>query len=690
MEIHTEMCQECGRDFECPEKPDSDIDLVSLNEMLTEGEILCSINAMANGKAPGTDGIVIEMIKVDCDFFVPLLTRLFNAILDTGIYPSAWAEAMICPIYKKGSKDDPSNYRGISLLNVISKIFPKALNSRLSSWAEECKVHHEEQAGFRHGYSTVDQIFVLQSMVQKYLCRKRGRLYVMFVDFATAFDSVSHFLLWYRLIKLGVHGKFLQILKSMYAKLKANIRLFDGATDFFDFIVGLRQGCMLSPLLFVLFIGEFVTMLHEAGCNGIYINEQAPNIMILLFADDIALCGDTVGRLKEMIKTLENYTERWGMKVNMDKTKIIVFRRGGQLRGNESFSFMKEKIEIVNEYKYLGVYFTTKLKWSKATKTLAQQASKALHMLYVYERKCDGLPLVTALELFDKMILPILLYGAEVWGYKEWSIIENVHLKFLKRILGVSQNVPNVAVYGETGRRPIAVHYQKRSIQYWIKLKNMDNGRYPKQCYLNLREQCEVGRQNWAAEIRNLLMTLELMDYWEKEVIENEREFLELVDVKLCDHYKKQWWDQFQNSSKLTIYRTIKSNNNMESYLMGIEAKALRMILTKFRVSSHSLEIERGRRDNILTENRLCRFCELDQKFVIEDEYHFLIHCPTYDEIRSKYLPSVKATGNCDFKKFMEIMTNNDPGEQTKVALYLYNSFKKRTNLINLIKGGDT
>jgi len=85
----------------------------------------------------------------------------------------------------------------------------------------------------------------------------------------------------------------------------------------------------------------------------------------------------------------------------------------------------------------------------------------------------------------------------------------------------------------------------------------------------------------------------------------------------------------------------------------------------------------------------LCRFCEQDEKFVIEDEYHFLIHCPTYDELRSKYLPSVEATGNRDFNKFMEIMTKNDPGEQTKVALYLYNSFKKRTKLINFIKGGD-
>ena len=99
----------------------------------------------------------------------------------------------------------------------------------------------------------------------------------------------------------------------------------------------------------------------------------------------------------------------------------------GNKKKNEAFSFMKHKIEIVNEYKYLGIFFTTKLKWSKATTTLAQQASKALNMLYIYERKCDGLPLIAAFELFDKMILPVLLYGAEIWGYKEWPVIEKVN-----------------------------------------------------------------------------------------------------------------------------------------------------------------------------------------------------------------------------------------------------------------------
>ena len=680
LSFHDEQCEKCCDDF--GNNLDIDTDLIALNSSLTEEEVSSSINEMSNGKAPGTDGIVVEMIKADRILFVPLLTKLFNKIFDTGIYPTEWAEAMICPIYKKGSRDNPTNYRGISLLNVISKIFTKTLNNRLGNWANENDVHHEEQAGFRHGYSTVDQMFVLQSLVQKYLCRKKGRLYVMFIDFTTAFDTVPHFLLWYRLIKLGIHGKVIRILRSMYLNLKANIRLFDGATNFFHFTAGLRQGCMLSPLLFVLFIGEFVDMLHQAGCTGIYINEQAPNIMILLFADDVALCGDSIGRLNEMIKTLENYTEKWGMKVNMDKTKIIVFRRGGKLKKNETFSFMKHKIDIVNEYKYLGIFFTTKLKWSKATTTLAQQASKALHMLYIYERKCDGLPLLSAFELFDKMILPVLLYGAEIWGYKEWPVIEKVHLKFLKRLVGVSQSTSNAAIYGETGRLPLAVHYQKRCIKYWMKLKTMNDTRYPKQCYYQLKEQSDAGRLNWATDIKNLLMTLNLSDHWEKIRIENEQEFLGLVDRELVEHYKNQWMTQLQGSSKLTVYRTIKDTSSMESYLCNIRAVALRRILTKFRVSDHTLEIERGRRENVLMEDRLCTLCKRNNKLVLEDEYHFMIHCPVYEELRSKYLPSIVNNENRDFELFINTMKTNDTEEQIRIAIYLWKSFKKREILI--------
>ena len=147
-----------------------------------------------------------------------------------------------------------------------------------------------------------------------------------------------------------------------------------------------------------------------------------------------------------MINVLGTYTEKWQMKLNLSKSKILVFRRGGKLRADEKFFYLGKEIEIVSEYKYLGIIFSTKLNWSKATKTLASQANKAASVLNIAGRKCGGLPKDVALELFDKMLSPIVLYGAEIWGFKEWDAIERIQLKFLKRVLGVSTSASNAAV----------------------------------------------------------------------------------------------------------------------------------------------------------------------------------------------------------------------------------------------------
>ena len=187
--------------------------------------------------------------------------------------------------------------RGISLLCSLSKIFTKLINNWLVMWADENNVRHEEQAGYRKNYSTVDQKFTLQCLVQKYLCKKKGRCYVIFVDFSKAFDAIPHLLLWFKLINTGIHGRVLKVLRSI------------------------RQGCMLSPFLFILYIGELIDMLDELGCHGIYVNEDAKNIIILLYADDMALIADTIGRLQRMIDVLESYCCKWNMLVNLIKTK---------------------------------------------------------------------------------------------------------------------------------------------------------------------------------------------------------------------------------------------------------------------------------------------------------------------------------------------------------------------------------
>ena len=107
---------------------------------------------------------------------MPYLKDLFNTIYEEGSFPAEWSKSIIVPLHKKGSRDEPNNYRAISLISSISKIFTNILNKRLTSWCEENDVIIESQAGFRRNYSTVDNIFNLQAVIQKCLCKKRGRM----------------------------------------------------------------------------------------------------------------------------------------------------------------------------------------------------------------------------------------------------------------------------------------------------------------------------------------------------------------------------------------------------------------------------------------------------------------------------------------------------------------------------------
>ena len=132
------------------------------------------------------------------------------------------------------------------------------LSSRLSNWCEHYHVIDESQAGFCKGYSTVDNIFILTSLIQKYLSKKRGRFFCIFIDFKKAFDSIRHDKLWDAFERKGIKGKFLDTIKSMYKKLKSCVKIDGNLTPYFDCSIGTRQGCVASPKIFSLFINDLV------------------------------------------------------------------------------------------------------------------------------------------------------------------------------------------------------------------------------------------------------------------------------------------------------------------------------------------------------------------------------------------------------------------------------------------------
>ena len=172
--------------------------------------------------------------------------------MDSGVFPDKWTEGVIIPLHKKGDRCDVNNYRGITLVSCLSKLFTSILNKRIVFYCENNNIISDSQFGFRKGKSTVDALFILHTIVQNYLNEKK-RLYCCFVDFKKAFDSIYRNGLWLKLHRSGIGGNILRIIRDMYHKVKSCVRACNNYSEFFEYALGLRQGEIMSPVMFSLY-----------------------------------------------------------------------------------------------------------------------------------------------------------------------------------------------------------------------------------------------------------------------------------------------------------------------------------------------------------------------------------------------------------------------------------------------------
>lgn len=227
-----------------------------LDAPITQDEIILSLSKCKLNKAPGPDGIRSEFYKYLPDNWLLFLECLFNRILESESFPTSWTEIHATMIHKKGDKNNPSNYRCISLVNSITKIFTQILYDRLTQWAEESRVLPEFQSGFRRNRGCRDNVFILNSIIQIKLSQPKRNLYAFVIDFVRAFDSIKHSLLWKKLFKIGVSGKFIRLCQSLYNRANISVRCQSGVSEKVDVTEGVLQGEILSPLFFALFLSD--------------------------------------------------------------------------------------------------------------------------------------------------------------------------------------------------------------------------------------------------------------------------------------------------------------------------------------------------------------------------------------------------------------------------------------------------
>lgn len=351
-----------------------------------------------------------------------------------------------CSNTQKGDPYNVENYRGISLMSCLSKLFTNILNIRLNKWAKANSSCDNFQFGFREKRSTVDAIFLLQCVVEIFLYKKNS-LFVSFIDLRKAFDKTHHEALWYKLYKNNVSTKTICIIIDLYKKMKLCVKTsfesenahsvcscnkdnnfnlilqpcncFYENTDqlispcYFSSVAGVLQGESLSPFLFSMFLNDINEYLKNDPNVGITIFDFF--MLLILFADDMVLLSETKKGLQKGLDKLYDYCNDWGLSVNVEKTKCLVFKNGGKINKTEKWYYNGEIIETVDSFKYLGFLFGSSGKFKKGIDNLEIRGEKAL-----FDMTCSIIDFKTMhfkmkIDLFNSLVKSVLCYGCEVW-----------------------------------------------------------------------------------------------------------------------------------------------------------------------------------------------------------------------------------------------------------------------------------
>jgi hypothetical protein len=432
----------------------------------------------------------------------------------------------------------------------------------------------------------------------------------------------------------------------------------------------------MSPILFSLFVEDLELYLQDNINCGLNIDDIV--LIMLLFADDMAILGKSPEEIQTHLNNLYLYCNAWGLNVNTSKTKIMVFRKRGRVKQDERWTYNGQSIEVVDNFNYLGTVINYTGSFTLNQEHLMGKALKAMNILLLKCKEFDLKPKILC-QLFDAFVGSILNYASEIWGYTKSKEIERIHLKFCKRLLQVKLNTCNAAVYGELGRYPLFINRYVRIVKYWFKI-NSSNNILIRYVYNQALDDCNKGYTNWVSNVKKLLNDYGFTYVFDNPTTVHASAFITEFKNRIIDNFKQEWNGNISNSSVLDMYKLFKSSFEYERYL-DLVPKNLRLYFVKLRVSAHSLRIQTGRyaRNNIPRNERYCLCCNVRD---IEDEYHFICMCRCYLQLRKKYLKRYFYV-NPSVSKFHELLTSSDKKEIVSLCRYMKEAFAVRNSIIN-------
>ena len=365
--------------------------------------------------APGWDHIPSKLLKENTEIISPTLTHLINISFLSGIFPDELKLASLVPIYKAGDSEILGNYRPVSLLSTLSKVFERSFYTRLSSFLEEQKILYENQFGFRKRHSTYMANLILMNKVISSIEKNEFTIGV-YLDFSKAFDTVNHSILLKKLEHYGIRGLSNNWIED-YLSNRKQFAVINGIKSKTRTIkTGVPQGSILGPLLFLLYIND-MEMVSE-------------KLQTIIFADDtnIFLSGPNIKDLTHILNTelttLAEWLTRNRLSLNIKKTHFMVFKpKRNSKYETPSIEINNEKISEVKECKFLGVMLDNELNWKAHCNYIKNKLSKSIGILSKARKVVDKSCMKT---LYYSFIHPYLLYSNITWGNSEGNTLWTV------------------------------------------------------------------------------------------------------------------------------------------------------------------------------------------------------------------------------------------------------------------------
>ena len=432
---------------------------------------------------------------------VQWLTRVCQVAWKTGKTPKEWQTGVIIPIFKKGDRKQCTNYRGISLLSLPGKVYAKCLERKCRQIVEP--ILEDCQCGFRPGRSTTDQIFTLKQIFEK--SWEYGKdIYACFVDLEKAYDRVPRDKLWKVLQEYDIDGQLLLAIKSLYRQPEFCVRVNGKQSEPFNVGVGLRQGCVLSPLLFIIYMNWIDRLSQTDEC----IRLGSFQISRLLFADDLVLLADSEPGLQRALNCFEAACSIAGMKISTAKSEILHLSRSPNQCCLQVGGVSLKQVE---KFKYLGVLFKSDGRQDAEIDARIGKASavmRALHYSVVMKRELSK---KAKLSVFRSIFVPILTYGHESWIMTDRirSQVQASEMRFLRRIerLTLFDKVRSSEIRQSLNVEPVLLRIERSQLRWFGHVSRMPQERLPKQALeaqLNTKRPVGRPRRRWSEQIEDL------------------------------------------------------------------------------------------------------------------------------------------------------------------------------------------